>query len=68
MSWTLQVWWGYRLGSIPPVNEQFATKAEGLTRAAEVLADGHTVSSPGEHQHFPACAVRYISLIEDAEE
>ena len=67
MSWTLQVWWGYRLGSLPPVNEQFDTKAEGITRAEEVLADGQTVDSPGLHYHYPAAAVRFVSLVEDAE-
>ena len=65
MAWTLTVWWGYRTGSAPPVNESFATKAEGLTRAAEVLADGHTISTPGKHEHFPAAAIRYVSLIEE---
>ena len=68
MSWTLKVWWGYRTGSQPPVNEQFDTKAEGLTRAAEVIADGHTVSSPGAHGHYPAAGITYIGLTEDAEE
>jgi hypothetical protein len=67
MSWTLKVRWGYRMGSQAPVNEQFDTKAEGLTRAAEVLADGYTVSEPGVHYHYPAAAVRFVSLIEDAE-
>jgi hypothetical protein len=67
MSWTLKVRWGYRIGSQPPVDEQFDTKAEGITRAAEVLADGHTIDAPGAHRHFPACAIRYISLLEDAE-
>ena len=67
MSWTLNVWWGYRLGSNSPVDEQFDTKAEGITRAAEVIADGHTVSSPGIHSHYPAAGVRFVSLTEDEE-
>lgn len=68
MSWTLEVWWAYRRGSLPPVQEQFDTKAEGVTRAAEVLADGYTVSSPGAHIHYPAPAIRFVSLTEDVEE
>ena len=65
MAWRLKIWWAYRIGSEPPVDEEFDTKEDGLTRAAEVLADGHTISIPGKHQHFPAAAVRYVSLVED---
>jgi len=67
MSWSLQIWWGYRRGSNPPVDEQFGTKEDGLTRAAEILADGYTESAPGSHYHYPAAAVRFVSLTEDAE-
>ena len=67
MAWRLKIWWAYRISSTPPVDEEFDTKAEGITRAAEVLADGHTIDVPGAHRHFPATAVRYVSLIEDVE-
>lgn len=68
MSWKLVVTWAHRKGSNPPVNETFDTKAEGITRAAELLADGLTVSSPGSHEHYPAAAIRYVGLKEDSEE
>ena len=56
------------MSSLPPVDETFDTKAEGLVRAAEVLADGCTINTPGRHEHYPAAALRYISLVEDVEE
>jgi len=68
MSWTLVVMWAYRTGSDSPVNETFDTKAEGQARAAELMADGLTISSTGSHEHYPAAAIRYIGLKEDSEE
>ena len=67
MSWYLKAWWGYRTGSSPKLDEEFDTKAEGLTRVAEILANGYTVSSPGAHLHYPASGIMFVSLVEDAE-
>lgn len=67
MSWSLTVHWAHKNGPGPPVDEQFDTKAEGLTRAAEVLADGHTISSAGSHEHYPASAIRCVKLVENVE-
>jgi hypothetical protein len=68
MAWTLNIIWSYKTGSIPLLSEAFDTKAEGEARAAEVLADGLTVNTPGRHKHYPACTIRYVDLIEDTEE
>jgi hypothetical protein len=67
MSWSLVVDWEYRVGSPATLDEEFDTKAEGITRAAEVMADGYTISTPSSHEHYPAAAIRHISLIENAE-
>ena len=69
MSWSLQVWWGYSdKCSQPPVDETFNTKADGITRATEVLSDGYTTSTAGSHHYYPAAGITHIGLIEDAEE
>lgn len=68
MSWRLEIWWAHREGAGNPVDESFGTKAGGIARAAEVLADGLTISTPGSHLYYPAAAIRHVSLIEDVEE
>jgi hypothetical protein len=69
MAWRLEVWWGYSSEcSRPGLKEEFDTKAEGVTRTTEVLADGHTVSDPGRHQHFPPGGITYVDLYEFSEE
>ena len=69
MSWELAIWWGYSdRCSIPALNEEFDTKNAGQVRAAEVLSDGFTVSSPGEHHHYPATGITHVSLIDLGEE
>jgi len=65
MSWKLKIWWGYNGESpVPPFNEEFDTKNQGLAAAATVLADGHTVSSLGEHHFYPAAGITHISLVD----
>ncbi len=69
MAWKLEIWWGYSSEcSRPCLEEEFDTKAEGETRAAEVLADGYTVSAPGRHQHYPSGGITYVDLYEFSEE
>ena len=69
MAWKLEIWWGYSSKCSQPVlEEEFDTKAEGATRAAEVLVDGYTISVPGSHQYFPAGSITYVDLYEFSEE
>jgi hypothetical protein len=69
MAWKLEIWWGYSSKCAKAVfNEEFDTKAEGLTRAEEVLADGYTVSDPGSHQHSPPGGITHVDLYELSEE
>jgi hypothetical protein len=69
MAWELEIWWGYsNKCSTPALKEEFNTKADGTTRAAEVLSDGYTASSPGEHHFYPASGITHVSLVEITEE
>ena len=69
MAWRLEVWWGYNSTcAFPALSEDFDTKAEGTTRAAEVLADGYTASAPGRHRHYPPGGITYVDLYEFSEE
>ena len=65
MAWKLEIWWGYsNKCSCPIVDEAFDTKAAGIAVAQEVLADGYTVTSPGNHAFYPASGITHVSLIE----
>jgi len=69
MAWKLEVWWGYSSKCSQPVLvEEFEEKVDGTDRAAEVLAGGYTVSTPGRHQHHPPGGITYVDLYEFTEE
>ena len=65
MAWKLEIWFGYDgwdgAGS-PAIDEDFGTKAAGVTRAEENIADGYTVTTDGVYHHFPASAVTHVRL------
>lgn len=65
--WKLEAWFGYNgwLGDEfgrATVDEDFDTKAEGITRAQELLADGHTNTIDSVYYHFPASSISRIKL------
>ena len=67
MVWKLEVWFGYNAWiddnfNDPAVDEEFDTKAEGITRGQEILADGYTVTIDGVFHHFPASTVSHVRL------
>lgn len=66
MAWRLEVWFGYSdRAADPPVKEEFETKALGIARGEEILADGYTdTGGEGAFHHFPASAVVHVSLEE----
>ena len=65
MAWELEIYWGYRgSDSAPPLTEAFDTKAEGITRATEVLSDGYSIDVPGRHEHYPASGVTSVILVD----
>jgi hypothetical protein len=69
MAWELEVWWGYSdKCSRPVLEEEFDTKADGVTRATEILSDGYTVSGPGIHHFYPAAGITHVGLVDIGEE
>ena len=66
MAWELEIWWGHHseCAKDSDVKEQFDTKAEGITRAEEILSDGLTVISAGNHHHYPVYGITHVSLID----
>ena len=65
MPWKLQVWFAYSDRADAPLVEEFDTKAEGITRAGEVLAeDGVTVNDNGTYHYYPISALTHIKLSE----
>jgi hypothetical protein len=69
MAWKLEIYWGYRgRDSSPPLIEEFNTKAEGITRATEVLSDGYSIDAPGRHELYPASGITSVVLADLGEE
>jgi hypothetical protein len=63
MAWKLDVWFGFSDRADPAVVEEFETKAAGITRGEEIIADGYTVTNgDGVFHHFPAHAVTHVRL------
>lgn len=67
MAWKLEVWFGFNgwmrdSQHEPTIDEDFDTKAEGITRGQEILADGYTVTIEGVYHHFPASSISRVRL------
>jgi len=65
--WKLEAWFGYN-GWLdddhhkPAIDEDFETKAEGVTRAQVILADGYTETIGDVYHHFPAASISHVRL------
>ena len=69
MAWKLEIWWGYSdKCAVQVIGEDFDNKADGITRATEILSDGYTVTSVGYHHFYPASAITHVSLVDAGEE
>ena len=64
MPWKLNIWFGFSDCGTPVIVEEFEEKADGISRAQEILTDGYTENSPSLHEHWPASAITHIELFE----